>query len=77
MRAAAEAEQPAIAPPVASLGSLRMIAVEHRAHMQKQQQGVVGQQLRWYVYFFVKSHLASKPSSYKLYGIAQQTAGQF
>ena len=50
MLAAAEAGQPAIAPPVASLGSLRMIAVDHRAHMQKQQQqGVVGQQLRWYM----------------------------
>ena len=54
MRTAAEARQPAIAPTVASLGSLCMIAVEHRAHVQKQQQeqqqqGVVGRQLRWYV----------------------------
>ena len=44
--------QPAIAPPVTSLDSLRMISVEHRSHMQKQQQGVVGQQLRWDVIFF-------------------------
>ena len=35
MRAVAEAGQPANAPPVASLGSFRMIAVEHKAHMNK------------------------------------------
>ena len=51
MQHVADAGQPAIAPPVASWGSLDMIAVEHRAHMRKQQQqqGVAGQQLHWYV----------------------------
>ena len=63
--AAAEAGQPAFAPPAASLGSLRMIAIEQRAHTQDhhhhhQLQGVVGQLLRWYVIFSLSTRISHR-----------------
>ena len=61
MRTAAEVGQPAIALLVASLGSLRLIAVEHREHVQQQQQhsssraslgsSYVGTCNFWFVFF--------------------------